>query len=182
VPAFAWVGAAAAALVASVFIMLKGGMVERPAKRMPIADAGGGSPSGAGIPELGTDEDPFRRYPRPRENAGAGPEPTQTETQMLSNGDGWAPEPASEPAWSYASAGDGSTVGPSTGTTYPAGWWNPETTPTAPWSQPGDAPTTDYSPATQQPQRSNIYPTSPVPVATADPAVYRVPGTNIKLT
>ena len=161
-PAFAWVGAAAAALVASVLIMLKGGMVERPARRMPIADAGGGSPSGAGIPELGAEDDLFKRYPRPRE--AGGPEPTQTETRTLSNGDGWTSDGA-EPAWSYTSPGDGSTVGPITGTVYPEGWWNPETTPTAPWSQPGDAPTTDYSPATQQPQRA----AEPAPVFAPSP-------------
>ncbi len=106
-PPFAWVGAAAAALVASVFIMLKGSMVERP-RRMPVAEAGPGSPSGYGIPELGTEEeDPFKRFPRPRESRGLGPAPTQTETGMLSNsGGGWGSDDA-EPAWSYESAGDG---------------------------------------------------------------------------
>jgi hypothetical protein len=100
-------GAAAAALVASVFIMLKGGMVERPQhERDGFGPIGaGGSPDGSGIPTLG-DEDPFRRYPRPREGAAAGPEPTQTETQMLSNGDGWS-SPEWSPTVSYSSPGDG---------------------------------------------------------------------------
>jgi hypothetical protein len=39
-----------------------------------------------------------------------------------------------------------STIGPSTGTRYPAGWWNPETTPVAPWAQPGDPVSTINSP------------------------------------
>jgi hypothetical protein len=152
----AWIGAAAAALVASVFIMLKGGMIERPPRATPNAEPSGGSPSGAGIPTLGDDTDPFKRYPRPRQ-VGGGPDPTQTETMQLSN-DTWGDGGDSSPAVTYSSPGDGSTIGPTigpiTGTEYPAGWWNPETTPTAPWSQPGDAPTTDYSPATQQPQRA----------------------------
>jgi hypothetical protein len=111
-PAFAWVGAAAAALVASVLIMLHGGMIERPAKRPPLADEGGGSPSGAGIPTLGDDTDPFKRYPRPREQGG--PAPTQTQTEQLYN-DTWG-DAGGDPAWSYTSAGDGSaSVGDSGG-------------------------------------------------------------------
>jgi hypothetical protein len=38
------------------------------------------------------------------------------------------------------------TIGPSTGTRYPAGWWNPETNPVAPWSKPGDPVSTVNSP------------------------------------
>jgi hypothetical protein len=40
----------------------------------------------------------------------------------------------------------GPTIGPSTGTRYPAGWWNPETNPVAPWSKPGDPVSTVNSP------------------------------------
>jgi hypothetical protein len=183
VPAFAWVGAAAAALVASVFIMLKGGMVERPQRERAYGPMGaGGSPDGSGIPELGADDDPFKRFlTRDRGGAPEGPAPTQTETQMLSNGDGWS-SPDSEPAWSFASPGDGGRAPiPNTPEWFTGGY--AEQYNTAGAYQP--PPSGGLSSAPNTPSYfgapSNA-PSSPVPVATADPSVYRVPGTNIKLT
>lgn len=101
-PLFAWAGAAAAALVATALLMFKGGMVER--RAAPDATPSGGDASGQGIPGLGDDqEDPFKRYPRPRD-AGAGPKPTQTDTVQLAN-DTWAPADSGT-AVTYTSPGD----------------------------------------------------------------------------
>lgn len=180
---FAALGAGIAAVVAAAFIMLKGGMVEKP------AFAGGGlgpesqGGSAMGVGDIGDDGeplDPFKRFARARQ--AGGPAATQSETQQLYN-DTWGDSGGDEPSVSFGSEGDGSTYGPSTGTTYPAGWWNPETTPTAPWSQPGDAPTSDYGPSHDPaPTRGMPGSSSPTPVVTSDPTVYRVPGTNIKMT
>src|SRR6266545_1906722 len=58
-PPLAWAGAGLAAIVASIFIMLKGGMVERPAKRMPLAEPGGaGGSAGEGFGSAAGEEDP----------------------------------------------------------------------------------------------------------------------------
>lgn len=103
---FAAIGAAAAAIVAALAIMVKGGMVERPAFAGGNAGPGGlgGSADGSGLSLDDTGEDPFKRYPRPRD-ASAGPEPTQAETQQLSN-DTWGSD-GGGPAVTFESAGDG---------------------------------------------------------------------------
>lgn len=181
---FAAIGAGLAAIVAALAIMVKGQMIEKPAfAGGPSSGPGGMGGSASGVGEIGEDGemlDPFKRYPRERSGSG-GPAPTRAETQQLQN-DTWGDGGGGDPSVSFGSEGDGSTYGPITGTEYPAGWWNPETTPTAPWSQPGDAPTSDTGRATPQPQRQSETQSSPRPVATADPAVFRVPGTNIKMT
>jgi hypothetical protein len=81
----------------------------------------------------------------------------------------YGPVPADTPgaATQQAPVDTGPTVGPSTGTVYPAGWWNPETTPVAPWSQPGDPVSSVSSPTSGElPTRTAapaISPTSPPP-------------------
>jgi hypothetical protein len=102
---FAALGAGIAAVVAAAFIMLKGGMVEKP------AFAGGGlgpdsqGGSAMGVGDIGADGeplDPFKRFPRARQ--AGGPEPTQAETQQLYN-DTWGSDDGGTSV-TYESAGD----------------------------------------------------------------------------
>jgi hypothetical protein len=146
---FAWIAAGVAALITAFAIMRTGGMIERPRREARIAPTGTGSPSGAGIPELGDDDDPFKIHPlRPREASYAGPDPLQTYTGELSNGGGWGSD-TGEPAVSYESAGDGATTTP-TPTTRPtsdagpasAAWYEATGEPgSLPTLQPGAVPT-----------------------------------------
>lgn len=58
-----------------------------------------------------------------------------------------ASSPTSTPPPTPPPPAPSSTYGPYTGTTYPPGWWNPETTPLPPWSQPGDTPPSSTGPS-----------------------------------
>jgi hypothetical protein len=109
---FVLVGAAAAALVTGVLIMMKGGIIEKRSQSGP--GSMGGSADGSGIPTLGDDqEDPFKTHAGARR----GPAPTQTETSELSSGPGdpWMSD-GGDPSVTYQSPGDG-------GVTY----FNPQT-------------------------------------------------------
>lgn len=107
---FAIVGAAAAALVAGLVIMLKNGMVQHERKRSPV---GGGSPDGTGLSGGGEDGGVFavraeRAAAGRGSDDGEGPAATQAETQQLSNADFGSDSVGgfSEPSVSYSSAGD----------------------------------------------------------------------------
>jgi hypothetical protein len=183
VPVFAWAGAGVAALVVSAFLMLKGGMVERPKHdRDGFGPMGtGGSPDGSGIPTLDDQEDPFKRFARDRSGAAPGPDPTQSETQQLYN-DTWG-DGGGEPAVSYASAGDGSggrAPIPNTPEWFTGGYADQYNT--AGTYQPPPSGGLSSAPNTPGYFGAPSNAPSSVPVATADPSVYRVPGTNIKMT
>lgn len=104
---FIWVGAAGAALLTGIAIMLKGRIIDPQMLRA----TGGGIADSRDVPgitgsgALGEEEDPFKRHLLDEGRAGAeGPAPTQARTAQLSNG--FFGASSAEPSVSYSSAGD----------------------------------------------------------------------------
>ena len=98
------IAAGAAAVIAAIAIMLKGGMIQKP---KALGGPGGAGGDAGGAPQLGGDdqeEDPFKRYPRARDAGGYGP--TQAETTVLDPSGTWG-EPEGDTSVTYQSPGDG---------------------------------------------------------------------------
>jgi hypothetical protein len=204
---FAAIGAGLAAIVATLAIMVKGNMIDRPAFAGGAGgpESQGGSASGVGaIGDDGDVLDPFKRYPRARQSSGDGPAPTQAETMQLQNdtwGDGGGD---GGPSMSFVSGGDGGVrfagdAGDGGGVRFAGdagdGGGSAPIPNTPGWFTSGYAEQYNTAGAYQPPPSGGLssapntpsyfgapLPRSPVPVVTADPAVYRIPGTNIKMT